>query len=81
MIIIQCSQNASVWYTHGRDGLSTAALADAMGAFLPAGLASLSTVVRNWTFSLFYLMSELWGSVVVSVLVSMEPSYKTEKGG
>lgn len=41
-----------------------------MQAFLPEGLSALSSIVRNWTFSLFYLMSELWGSVVVSVLVS-----------
>lgn len=40
-----------------------------MQAFLPEGLSALSGIVRNWTFSLFYLMSELWGSVVVSVLV------------
>ncbi|CAM9880086.1 unnamed protein product [Pylaiella littoralis] len=51
-----------------RDVLSTAALADAIQAFLPVGLSPLSSIVRNWTFSLFYLMSELWGSVVVSVL-------------
>lgn len=50
--------------------MSTAALADSMQAFLPGGLSALSSIVRNWTFSLFYLMSELWGSVVVSVLVS-----------
>ncbi|CAN0433155.1 unnamed protein product, partial [Hapterophycus canaliculatus] len=51
-----------------RDVLSTAALADSMQAFLPQGLSALSSIVRNWTFSVFYLMSELWGSVVVSVL-------------
>ncbi|CBJ30232.1 plastidic ATP/ADP transporter [Ectocarpus siliculosus] len=51
-----------------RDVLSTAVLADSMQAFLPQGLSALSSIVRNWTFSLFYLMSELWGSVVVSVL-------------
>ena len=56
--------------TDERDVLSTAALADSMQAFLPEGLSALSSIVRNWTFSLFYLMSELWGSVVVSVLVS-----------
>lgn len=49
-----------------------------MQAFLPQGLSALSSIVRNWTFSLFYLMSELWGSVVVSVLVRSE---KTEGGG
>lgn len=25
-------------------------------------------IIRNWTFCLFYVMAELWGSVVVSVL-------------
>lgn len=25
-------------------------------------------IVRNWTYCLFYVMAELWGSVVVSVL-------------
>jgi len=26
------------------------------------------SIVRNWTYALFYVMAELWGSVVVSVL-------------
>lgn len=26
------------------------------------------SIIRNWTFCLFYVMAELWGSVVVSVL-------------
>ncbi len=25
-------------------------------------------IIRNWTYCLFYVMAELWGSVVVSVL-------------
>jgi AAA family ATP:ADP antiporter len=25
-------------------------------------------VLRNWSYCLFYVMAELWGSVVVSVL-------------
>jgi AAA family ATP:ADP antiporter len=25
-------------------------------------------ILRNWTFAMFYVMAELWGSVVVSVL-------------
>lgn len=25
-------------------------------------------ILRNWTYCLFYVMAELWGSVVVSVL-------------
>lgn len=65
------SGTTDVWPGVRRDVLSTAALADSMQAFLPEGLSALSSIVRNWTFSLFYLMSELWGSVVVSVLVSV----------
>jgi len=34
---------------------------------LPA-LAAPISLVRNWSFSAFYLMAELWGSVVLSVL-------------
>jgi AAA family ATP:ADP antiporter len=26
------------------------------------------SILRNWTFCLFYVMAELWGSVVVSLL-------------
>ena len=26
------------------------------------------SIIRNWTYCLFYVMAELWGSVVVSVL-------------
>ena len=26
------------------------------------------SIVRNWSFCLFYVMAELWGSVVVSLL-------------
>ena len=37
-------------------------------AFLPEGLKGLIDVLRNWTFSLFYVMSELWGSMAISLL-------------
>ena len=42
--------------------------ADKMAAFLPSGFAAPIAIFRNWSFSLFYLAAELWGSVVVSVL-------------
>ena len=44
------------------------AFCDALAATLPAGFAAPIAIVRNWTFSLFYLMAEMWGSVVVSIL-------------
>jgi AAA family ATP:ADP antiporter len=43
-------------------------LCDAAAKVLPAGFASPIAIVRNWTFSAFYLMAELWGSVVASLL-------------
>jgi len=51
-----------------RDVLHPTDLADRMQAALPAGFAGLISVVRNWTYSLFYIMSELWGSVAISLL-------------
>jgi len=35
-----------------------------MGAKAAAPIA----ILRNWSFCLFYVMAELWGSVVVSLL-------------
>ncbi len=35
---------------------------------LPVGFMGLIAIIRNWTFSLFYIMSELWGSVCLSLL-------------
>lgn len=35
---------------------------------LPARLGGLVDIYKNWTFSLFYIMSELWGSVALSLL-------------
>ncbi|MFY7843155.1 MAG: NTP/NDP exchange transporter [Rhabdochlamydiaceae bacterium] len=42
--------------------------ADALQAFLPPGLSGLVALFRNWTYALFYIMSELWGSVGISLL-------------
>jgi AAA family ATP:ADP antiporter len=35
---------------------------------LLAGLAGLATMVVNWTYSLFFIMGELWGGVAISLL-------------
>lgn len=42
--------------------------ADNLQAFLPKGLGGLVALFRNWTYALFYIMSELWGSVAISLL-------------
>ncbi len=51
-----------------RDTLHPTELADKMQAILPAGFAGLIAIFKNWTYSLFYIMSELWGSVAISLL-------------
>ncbi len=44
------------------------ALADRMQDILPKGFNGLIAIFRNWTFTLFYVMSELWGTAILSVL-------------
>jgi len=43
-------------------------LVDWLAAMLPANAAAPLAIVRNWSFSLFYVMAEMWGSVVASLL-------------
>ena len=42
--------------------------ADWLQTALPAGLSGMVAIYRYWTFSVFYLLAELWGSVVLSLL-------------
>lgn len=51
-----------------REHLHPDALADSLQAILPVGLTGLVSCIRHWTFSLFYIMAELWGSAVLSLL-------------
>ena len=51
-----------------RDVLHPTEFADYLQSILPPGFMGLIAVMRNWTFSLFYVMSELWGSVCLSLL-------------
>lgn len=44
------------------------AFADRMQAILPEGLKGFVAMFRNWTFTLFYVMSELWSTAIMSVL-------------
>ncbi len=50
------------------DTLHPTVAADQLQAFLPKGLGGLVALFRNWTYALFYIMSELWGSVAISLL-------------
>lgn len=44
------------------------ALADQLQSYLPTGFQGFITLFRNWSFTLFYVMSELWGTMIMSVL-------------
>jgi ATP:ADP antiporter, AAA family len=43
-------------------------LADRLELMLPAGFKGLIAMFRNWTYTIFYVICELWGSMVLSVL-------------
>lgn len=58
---------ALVLYPH-RDALHPTVAADRLLEFLPSGFSGLVALFRNWTYALFYVMSELWGSVAISLL-------------
>lgn len=42
--------------------------ADFLEKLLPSGLAGLIELYRHWSFSLFYIISELWSSVILHTL-------------
>ncbi|KAI3428755.1 hypothetical protein D9Q98_007577 [Chlorella vulgaris] len=54
-------------YPH-HDTLHLNGLAEHLVQVLPSGLSGLVGMVRNWLFTLFYCVSELWGDVVLSLL-------------
>jgi AAA family ATP:ADP antiporter len=58
---------ATVFYP-AREFFHPHQLADKMQAALPQGFMGLVSIFRNWTFSLFYILAELWGSVALSLL-------------
>ena len=43
-------------------------LADKLQLILPSGCRGLIALFRNWTFTLFYTMSELWSTAILTVL-------------
>jgi AAA family ATP:ADP antiporter len=51
-----------------RDVIHPHATADALEKILPAGLKGLVAMFRYWSFTLFYVMSELWGNIILFVL-------------
>lgn len=51
-----------------QDFLHPNALADQLQTILPKGFKGFIAIFRNWTFTLFYIMSELWSTTVFTVL-------------
>lgn len=43
-------------------------MAERIGGSVPLGLDGAVGMVRNWTFTLFFCMSELWGDVCLGLL-------------
>ncbi|MBU6382938.1 MAG: NTP/NDP exchange transporter [Verrucomicrobia bacterium] len=51
-----------------QDFLHPTELADTLQSMLPKGFKGLIAIFRNWTFTLFYVMSELWSTAIFTVL-------------
>lgn len=51
-----------------RDALHPNESADYLQSILPLGLHGLVACYRNWTYSVFYIFAELWGSAVLSLM-------------
>lgn len=51
-----------------RDVIHPHAFADWLLTVLPQGCRGLVAMWRNWSFTLFYVMCELWGTMVLTVL-------------
>jgi ATP:ADP antiporter, AAA family len=51
-----------------RESLLPSESANALRAYLPGGWSGLAAAYHNWMYSIFYILAELWGSVVLSLL-------------
>jgi AAA family ATP:ADP antiporter len=51
-----------------RDVIHPHQTADLLTQILPVGFKGLIAMFRNWSFTVFYVISELWGSIVLHVL-------------
>lgn len=51
-----------------RDSLHPNELADKFQAILPVGCKGLVAMFRNWTYTTFYIMSEMWSTTIMTVL-------------
>lgn len=44
-------------------------LADKLQSHLPLGCQGLIALFRNWTFTAYYVMSEMWSTIILTILV------------
>jgi len=51
-----------------QDSLHPHEFCDRLQAHLPAGFQGFVAVFRNWTFTAFYVMSEMWSTIIMTVL-------------
>lgn len=51
-----------------RDVIHPHAFCDNLEAILPEGFGGMISMCRNWSFTLFYVVSEIWGTAIMSVL-------------
>jgi len=58
---------ATVLYP-SRDLLHPTVAADRLQEILPQGLMGMVAIFRNWTYAVFYVLAELWGSVMLSLM-------------
>ncbi|NDD58622.1 MAG: AAA family ATPase, partial [Chlamydiae bacterium] len=52
-----------------KDSLHPHQFADTIQSYLPLGLKGLIAIFRNWTYSAFYVMAEMWSTIIMTVLV------------
>jgi len=52
-----------------RDLLHPNQLSDYLQATLPSGFKGIIAMFRNWTFTSFYIMSELWSNIIVALVI------------
>lgn len=51
-----------------RQALMPVESVEALRAWLPGGWGGVAAAYQNWMYSIFYILAELWGSVVLSLL-------------
>ncbi len=51
-----------------RDSVHPHQMADTLESILPAGFKGLISMFRYWTFTGFYILSELWSTIVMQIL-------------